>query len=134
MQSNWPTVDSPGAERCTSRAAEGSRRVAAALIVDALESVANPTYLPRVYPSQSPRRLAQMREKDLRWILSNRTRCPLRLYSFVSFIECCDMLGLDPDLLRTGFARRGWLDGTGTFKPLLAHRLLDAATEAAANG
>ncbi len=96
------------------------------MIMDALNSIANPSHLPAMYPQTSLERLEQRRASDRRWIESNRDSSPLPAYPLTSYVGCCAMLGINHETLRRQICKRGWLDGTKRFDPRDAHRLMDA--------
>jgi hypothetical protein len=134
LHSNWQVTAGGSRQYASTAAAYEVREMYAALILNAIESVANPGFLQSLFPSTDPRRIAAMREKDRQWLLSNRRTCRLQIYTFVSFLQCCDALGLDPDYLRENFQRRGWLDGTGVFGRLVASRIVEGGESEAASG
>lgn len=126
LQSNWPSSEVPGARGAAGKASLPYRKYAAAMIMDALNSIANPSHLPAMFPQTSHDRLERRRDADRRWLESNRRRCPMPGYLCTSYAECCEILGLDHEVLRRQIRHRGWLDGTNRFDPRTAHLLLDA--------
>lgn len=108
-QSNWLNGETPTMKAC------GSRALIAAILLDAIQSVSDPGHLGQTHRSQGPERLAAMRRKDREWIESDRRTCPLKFYRFMSFVECCEALGLDHRRTREIIRERGWLDGSQVF-------------------
>ncbi len=136
LQSNWPSSEIPGPREPAGKASLPYRKYAAAMIMDALNSIANPSHLPALFPQTSHERLEQRRATDRRWLESDREASPLPAYPLTSYVECCAMLGLNHETLRRQIRKRGWLDGTARFDPRVAHRLMDedAADEDEASG
>lgn len=117
-QSNWLNGVAP------TEKAIGSRALFVAILIDAIKSVSDPGHLGQSHRSHRPERLAAMRRKDREWIESDRRTCPLKFYRFVSFVQCCEAIGLDHRRTREIIRERGWLDGSQVFTVAAGRELI----------
>ena len=113
MRSSWPSSDSP--VDFPEDELLQLRRLAASLILSAIQCSADPKHLKWLYPAAGAKLIARYRARDREWIESNRRRCRLRVYRMSTFIECCEVLELDPEVMREAIRARGWLDGSKRF-------------------
>lgn len=134
LQSNWSTEDSASAQSPANLVGKPYRRLAAAVINEALNSIANPSHLPALYPQASEECLKRRRATDLRWFESDRQRSPLPNYLMLSFAECCSILDIDHRRLRREMRDRGWLDGTARFSPRDINKALESSSKAESHG
>lgn len=110
LRSNWPGAGGSEIDDFE------QRKIRSALILNALQCVAQPGFLEWIYPKRTADYYARRRKADLDWFLSDREKLPFRGYESLTYRRCCEDLGINHRDLRAVLRARGWLDGSCTFE------------------